>query len=126
MKKFKFESNDVTIEINGVSLSCDAAIGECEISAAKRDLIEFSEKITAGQADKKEIERHIEFTLKKIDSAFGEGSCESIFKDRAISLHDCVDTVTYIIACFNEFENGKKELYDSFSGSREERRARGK
>lgn len=124
MKKFEFQNNNISVEINGVKLSCDAAEGECEITAAKNDLVEFSDKIIEGKADKKEIKKHIEFTLNKIDNVFGEGSSQRIFKDRVVSLHDCTDVVSYVLACFNDFEKSKKELYDSFSGSREERRTR--
>ena len=123
MKKFEFSNNDLSFEICGNTFTGDAAIVELEISAAQKKILEFAAKIRKGEAEKAEIEDCIKFTIDKLDKAFGKGTSEAIFKDRAISLHDCLDVVVYIIAVANEFEENKQADYDNLKGNRETRRA---
>ena len=122
MKKFEFQNNEVEFEMLGYMLKADAAEAEIELSAAQKDLAEFFDKITAGNADKQEIKTHIEFALTKIDAAFGEGTAKALFANRTVSLHDALDVVAYSLAALKEFENNKTDLYKSFRGNREERR----
>ena len=123
MKKFEFSNNDLSFEICGNTLTADAAIVELEISAAQKKILEFASKIRKGEAEKAEIEDCIKFAVDKLDKAFGKGTSEAIFKDRAISLHDCLDVVVYIIAVANEFEENKQVDYDNLKGNRKTRRA---
>ena len=123
MKKFEFQNNDITIEMLGHTLQCDAAEIECSLSKAHKDLVEFGVRTQRGETNKKEIEELLAGSCTKIDEAFGAGTAEKIFAGRRVSYHDMCDVVTYIIAACNEFEHGKKSLYDSYNGNREERRA---
>lgn len=123
MKKFEFQNNDITIEMCGHTLTADAAEVECALSAAHKNLGEFGVRAQRGEADKKEIESLLSDACTKIDTAFGEGTAEKIFRERTVSYHDMCDVVVYIIAACNAFEKNKKELYESYNGNREERRA---
>ena len=122
MKKFEFQNNDISIDIMGTMLVADAAVVECEISAAHKLISDFGAKVMSGNASKKEIEGVMQESLEKIDSAFGAGTSERIFKESTISYHDVCDVVCYILAACNEFESEKQNLYKSFKGNRDERR----
>ena len=45
MTAFKFNDNNITINLLGEEYTADVTLAEVEISAAKRRLIEFSQKI---------------------------------------------------------------------------------
>ena len=114
MKKFEFQKNHFKTEIAGVELSGDPAEIEIEISKAHKELIAFSDKITAGEAEQDEIEKVMETALEHVDRAFGDGTCEKIFRDRVVSFHDCLDVVVFLIAALNNFESEKKKMYKAF------------
>ncbi len=122
MKKFEFQSNEITIEMLGVTLKADAAEAECEISAAHKLISDFGARVMRGEVEKKEIEGVMKEALIKIDNAFGEGASERLFEKHTISYHDICDVICYILAVCNEFEANKQALYSSFRSNREQRR----
>lgn len=124
MTAFKFNDNNITINLLGEEYTADATLAEIEISTAKRRLVEFSQKIESGFAEADEIADNIASTMQSIDAAFGKGSAKKIFKDRRVSLHDCNDIVFYIFAQLNEFEAGKAKLYENYGKNREQRRSK--
>ena len=126
MNKFEFINSDIEIEINGEVLCAEVTHAEVEMTAARKLIISFSEKITAGEASSGEIESTIAEVCKKIDTAFGKKSAERIFKDRAVSIHNCLNVVVYIISRLNEFEEGVKSKISSYGSNRAERRAAAK
>lgn len=115
MKKFEFNKSTIEIEIAGEKLKCDVTEAEIEMSAAWHNIVKFSNKVTQGMAQRKDITELIETTLEHIDAAFGEGSAKRVFKNRSVSVHDCSDVVMYINGALNEYEDKKKSLYESYN-----------
>ena len=115
--KFELQENYFKTEIAGVELSGNPTLIEIEISKAHKELIAFSDKISAGDAEYDEIGGVIGTALNHVDKAFGCGTCEKIFRDfgdRLVSFHDCLDVVVFLIAALNNFESEKEQLYKAF------------
>ncbi len=111
---FTFEENKITLSINGNQFTGDPAEIEVAMTAARKSIFDFNDILTKGTADKKDIEECIGEVVILIEEAFGNGACNKIFGDKAISLHDCSDVVIYVLSKTNLFEGKKAKVYEGY------------
>lgn len=115
MKEFKFGNNMLTVNIDNTEFIRDPAVVEVAFSAARKTILDFNEKLNRGEANRETIEETIGEILILIDEGLGAGASERIFSGlKSVSLHDCGDIVTYVLACTAEFENQKQGEYNGY------------
>lgn len=112
---FKINQNTIKIEAGNEVFEADPAIAEIYVNAARKEILQFNNKMVAGDASEKDVEDTIKKTAESIEKVLGKGSVNKIFGDKAVSLHDIIDLNMYILSVTESFEGKKASEYKRMS-----------
>lgn len=116
MKQFNFNKNLVEIDLAG-------NIFELDPIAAEKIFMELGNKIKglpdgeAAAPDPDMVLSVCEDITGALKELLGEGACEKIWKDRAVSFYDCLDLVVFITNEIQSFTNAKIKSYNTAAGA---------
>lgn len=109
---FEISRNTIKIEIENKTYEVEPVMAEVNVNAARKKLVEFNEKLVAGEATPEDVKNVIDEIVQKIENVLGKGEVGVIFADKAISVHDVMDLVMYISAVAEDFERQKGDKYN--------------